>query len=74
MAKFYNLQKTSFEFRNDDVSYEFNEYVDFIFLGKNTLFVVFFKTITKEQSKNQRSHIKKYYADKGERKVKFLYF
>jgi hypothetical protein len=74
MKKFYHLKKTELSFRNDDVSFEFNEYVKNVFYKKNKIFIVFVRKIKKTESKNLKSHIKEYYIQKGFLKVKFLYF
>jgi len=66
----FELFKTDFEFNSLDESYEFNEFVDYIFLRKNTIFVVFKKEFKK--NKNYKSHMTKYYKNRGWIKVKFL--
>jgi hypothetical protein len=73
MKKFYRLKKTELSFRIDDVSFEFDDYVKNVFTKKNKIFIVFVKKIKKKESKNLKSHIKKYYNEIGFLKVKFLY-
>lgn len=71
--KAFELIKTDYEFNHLDESTEFKEYIDYVFEGKNTIYLVFDKEHNKENSKTQRSHIKTYYKKKGWLKVKFLY-
>lgn len=69
--KSFELIKTNFEFRNDDVSSEFNEYIDYVFEYKEKLFFVFKKGF---KNKNPKKHIKEYYKQRGCKKsdIKFL--
>jgi hypothetical protein len=69
--KGFELKKSEFEFRNDDVSCEFNEYIDYVFHYKDKLYFVFKKGF---KNKNPRSHIKKYYKSLGYtgKNIKFL--
>jgi len=67
--KSYKLTKTDFEFRSDNVEWEFTETIEFVFVKKNTLFFVFKKG---EEDKNQKKYITKYYKNKGWKNIKFL--
>ena len=72
MTKFKKLSKTDFEFYENDVSSEFKETIDHVFVSKNTLFFVFKKDITTKTIKNVKSHVRNYYKSKGWLKIKFL--
>jgi len=68
--KAYDLLKSHFEFNMLDVTMEFNEYIEFVFVRKETLFFVFYKDF--KETKNPKGHIKEYYKSRGWKKVKFL--
>jgi len=68
--KTFELTKTDFEFRNDDISYEFKESISHVFEGKNTIYFVFKKS--EKVSKIQKGHIREYFKNRGWIKVKFF--
>lgn len=68
--KAYDLFKSGFDFSCLDVSFEFNEYIDFVFIRKRTLFFVFKKDI--KETKNQESFILEYYKYYDFKTIKFL--
>lgn len=68
--KTYDLFKSDFYFSCLDVSFEFNEYIDFVFIRKRTLFFVFKKDI--KETKNQESFILEYYKYYDFKTIKFL--
>lgn len=68
--KAFELKKTDYEFNHLDESSEFNEYIDYVFESKNTIYLVFKKD--HKGFKKPKSHIKKYYKNKGWQKVKFF--
>lgn len=67
--KAFELTKTDYEFNYLDESSEFKEYIEYVFEGKNTIYLVFKKGFT---NKNTISHVKEYYMSKGWIKVKFF--
>ena len=70
MCKFYQLEKTDFEFELLDQSSEFKECFDFVFFKGLTLFFVF-----KKETKNKKfikSNVKEFYTQRGYKKIKFL--
>lgn len=72
MTKFYDLKKSDFEYSLYDETIEFNEYVDFIFITKNTLYVTLSNKLTDAEIKNVQSHITSYYVDRGYNKINYL--
>lgn len=68
--KAFELTKTDYQFNHLDESSEFKEYIDYVFEGKNTIYLVFKKGW--KEFKNPKSHMAKYYKNKGWVKVKFL--
>jgi hypothetical protein len=66
----FELIKTHYEFNHLDESSEFKEYIDYVFEGKNTIYLVFKKG--NKGFKNPKSHITKYYKSRGWMKVKFF--
>lgn len=68
--KAFELAKTDYKFNHLDESSEFKEYIDYVFMGKNTIYLVFKKD--HKGFKNPKSHITKYYKKLGWVKVKFL--
>jgi hypothetical protein len=67
--KAFELTKTNYEFDTHNESGEFKEYIEYVFEGKNTIYLVFKKGFTNE---NPIKHIKKYYMSRGWIKVKFF--
>lgn len=72
MTKFYDLKKSDFEYSLSDETIEFNEYVDFIFIRKNTLYVTLSNKLTDAEIKNVQPHITSYYVDRGYNKINYL--
>lgn len=68
--KAFELTKTDYEFNHLDESSEFKEYIDYVFEGKNTIYLVFKKE--HKGFKNPKSHIVSYYMKRGWLKVKFF--
>lgn len=68
--KAYDLFPSDFEFETLDVSWEFNEYIEFVFIRKRTIFFVFKKG--NHKTKNQESFIKEYYKGYDFKHIKFL--
>lgn len=68
--KAFELIKTDYQFNHLDESSEFKEYIDYVFEGKNTIYLVFKKGY--KGFRNPKNHMRKYYKNKGWTKVKFL--
>lgn len=61
MTKFKKLKTVDSIFRIDDVSYEFNESVEYVFIQKNKLFFYLKSSLTEKQIQCVKSHIADYY-------------
>lgn len=68
--KSFKLVKSDFEFRNDDVSFEFNEYIDYVFISNSKMFFVFKNGFA---SKNPKNHIIDYYVCRGWKKSNIIF-
>lgn len=68
--KSYDLFPSNFEFDGLDVSAEFNEYIEFVFIKNRTIFFVFKKG--EIDTKTQESFILEYYAPYEFKHIKFL--
>jgi hypothetical protein len=68
--KAYDLVKSEFQFNHLDVSYEFAEYIDYVFIRNRAIFFVFKEGET--DTKNPESFIKAYYKDYEFKKIIFL--
>lgn len=73
MTKFFELKKSDFEFSMLDETMEFNTYIEFLLLRKNTLFIILSDDLNEVQVQNVQSHINNYYiTQRGYKRIKYL--
>lgn len=68
--KSYQLSKSDFEFSIFDVSTEFKEYIDYVFISEKNIFFVFKKGY--KRTKYSKKFILEYYKHWGFKEIKFL--